>query len=130
MRLGIYFFFIINTHTHQFACSLDTQSTRDIMYSKTLLAIASAALIGNVAAAEDATIVKSNPKGVTYSGTLPEKPFFKGADLKGNVVGSISATAPESGPGTKFTVQFSNFPKEGGPFSMLSCRSHIPRCLY
>lgn len=92
------------------------------MYSKTLFAIASAALIGNVAAAEDATIVNNNPHGITYYGTLPEKPFFKNASLEGNVVGSISATAADNGVGTKFTVKFSNFPKSGGPFSTLPLR--------
>ncbi|OAA71459.1 cytosolic Cu/Zn superoxide dismutase [Cordyceps fumosorosea ARSEF 2679] len=86
------------------------------MYTKTILAIASAALIGNVAAYEDTPVINNNPHGVTYSGTLPDKPFFKQADLVGNVVGSISATAPEDGVGTKFTVKFSNFPKSGGPF--------------
>ncbi|ATY62350.1 cytosolic Cu/Zn superoxide dismutase [Cordyceps militaris CM01] len=86
------------------------------MYSKTLFAIVSAALVGNAAAYEDAKIINNNPHGVTYSGTLPDKPFFKGADLAGNVVGSISATAAENGVGTKFTVKFSNFPKSGGPF--------------
>ncbi|XWW92897.1 hypothetical protein V2A60_000824 [Cordyceps javanica] len=86
------------------------------MYSKTLLAIASAALVGNAVAFEDAKVITNNPQGVTYSGTLPDKPFFKDASLTGNVVGSISATAPENGVGTKFTVKFSNFPKSGGPF--------------
>ncbi|KAJ6788013.1 hypothetical protein PWT90_01125 [Aphanocladium album] len=86
------------------------------MYSKSLIAMASAALLGTVTAFEDATIVNNNPKGVTYSATLPAKPFFKDASLDGNVVGSISATAADNGVGTKFTVQFSNLPKSGGPF--------------
>ncbi|OAR02435.1 hypothetical protein LLEC1_04031 [Akanthomyces lecanii] len=86
------------------------------MYPKALLALASAALIGNVVASEDAKIISNNPKDVSFMATLPAKPFFKGADLVDNVVGSISATAPENGVGTKFTVKFANFPKSGGPF--------------
>lgn len=88
------------------------------MYSKTLFAFASAALLGSVAA-EDAKIVENNPQGVSYTAKLPEKPFFAGADLKGNVVGSIYATTADNGVGTKFTVKFSNLPKSGGPFSKL-----------
>ncbi|KAM3443620.1 hypothetical protein MY4824_000506 [Beauveria thailandica] len=86
------------------------------MFAKTLLAMASAALIGNVAAYQDAKIVSNNPHGVTYAAILPTEPFFKGANLDGNVVGSISATAADDGVGTKFTVEFSNLPKSGGPF--------------
>lgn len=89
------------------------------MYSKTLVALASAALLGSVVA-EDAKVVNDNPHGVTFSANLPEKPFFAPAEIDGNVRGSISATAADNGVGTKFSVHFSNLPKSGGPFSMSS----------
>ncbi|KAF7560847.1 hypothetical protein G7046_g3278 [Stylonectria norvegica] len=85
------------------------------MRSNTVLALLSTAFVGQVVG-QNAEAVNDNPVGITYAGTLPEEPFFKEAALDGNVKGSISAVANEGGKGVKFTVNFSNFPKEGGPF--------------
>ncbi|KAI9171472.1 Cell surface Cu-only superoxide dismutase [Paramyrothecium foliicola] len=75
-----------------------------------------AALVAQ-AIAQDATPVTGNPIGVLYKATLPEKPFFAGADIEGNVKGFISGVATPDGNAVEFTVQFENLPKEGGPFS-------------
>ncbi|KAK1244864.1 hypothetical protein MKX08_004493 [Trichoderma sp. CBMAI-0020] len=68
------------------------------------------------AAAKDAPVVSGNPQGVEYTATLPNKPFFPKAELVGNVKGNVSAVAGPGGKGVRFTVQFENFPKSGGPF--------------
>ncbi|KAL2064845.1 hypothetical protein VTL71DRAFT_3985 [Oculimacula yallundae] len=64
----------------------------------------------------NATVVENNPVGKVYTATLPEKPFFNPTNPKGNVKGSISATAGPNGVGVKFTVKFENLPPSGGPF--------------
>jgi hypothetical protein len=69
------------------------------------------------AAAKDAPVITGNPQGVEYKAVLPKEPFFPKAELVGNVKGNISAVAGPGGKGVKFTVQFENLPKSGGPFS-------------
>lgn len=54
--------------------------------------------------------------GPVYTATLPEKEFFNPADPRGNVKGSVSATAGPGGVGVAFTVSISNLPTSGGPF--------------
>lgn len=58
-----------------------------------------------------------NPTGVVYQAVLPDEPFFAGADIEGNVKGSITAVSREDGNGVRFTVKFENLPTEGGPFT-------------
>jgi hypothetical protein len=82
------------------------------MRSFTVLPIAFAAQ----ALAQTATAVTGNPVDVLYKASLPEKPFFKDANIDGNVRGFISGQAAADGNGITFTVQFENLPKEGGPF--------------
>ncbi|KAM0462662.1 hypothetical protein ACHAPV_003486 [Trichoderma viride] len=67
-------------------------------------------------AAKDAPVVSGNPQGVEYKAALPKEPFFPKAELVGNVKGNVSAVAGPGGKGVRFTVQFENFPKSGGPF--------------
>ncbi|KAK2036898.1 superoxide dismutase, partial [Colletotrichum somersetense] len=62
-------------------------------------------------------LVVTNPQGIVYEATLPEKPFFKGRSLNGNVRGTITAVTAPDGNGVKFAVDFSNLPNEGGPFT-------------
>ncbi|GJC88064.1 cell surface Cu-only superoxide dismutase ARB_03674 [Colletotrichum liriopes] len=62
-------------------------------------------------------LVVTNTQGVVYEATLPEKPFFKGGSLNGNVQGTITAVTAPDGNGVKFTVDFWNLPDEGGPFT-------------
>lgn len=83
------------------------------MRACTVLAIFSTV---SCAAAKDAPVVSGNPQGVEYTATLPKKPFFPKAELVGNVKGNVSAVAGPGGKGVRFTVQFENFPKSGGPF--------------
>jgi hypothetical protein len=64
----------------------------------------------------NATIVEDNPPGAIYVATLPEKEFFNPNDPRGNVKGSVSATANPNGIGVSFQVTFSNLPTSGGPF--------------
>ncbi|KAH8744678.1 cytosolic Cu/Zn superoxide dismutase [Diaporthe sp. PMI_573] len=65
----------------------------------------------------DAAIVTNNPFGVVYKATLPDIPFNKNAFPDGgNVKGSIYALSSPDGTGVTFKVQFSELPKEGGPF--------------
>jgi len=64
-------------------------------------------LLGN------ATCNTNNPPGVLYKATLPDQPF---AHLDSNIKGSISAFGNTNGIGVLVTVDFSNFPSEGGPF--------------
>ncbi|GFP53745.1 hypothetical protein ACSS6W_001336 [Trichoderma asperelloides] len=83
------------------------------MRSCNILAILSTV---SCAAAKDAPVVSGNPQGVEYKATLPKQPFFPNAELVGNVKGNVSAVAAPGGKGVRFTVQFENFPKSGGPF--------------
>ncbi|KAL6802351.1 Cu,Zn superoxide dismutase-like protein [Trichoderma sp. SZMC 28012] len=85
------------------------------MRASGILAILSLA-VSSCAAEKDAPVVTGNPQSVEYKATLPKKPFFAGADLAGNVKGSVSAVAAPGGKGVRFRVQFENFPKSGGPF--------------
>jgi hypothetical protein len=64
----------------------------------------------------DATVVKDNPIGPVYTAVLPATEFFNPWDPRGNVKGSISATAGPNGVGVAFTINFSNLPTSGGPF--------------
>lgn len=68
----------------------------------------------------NATIVENNPVGKVYTAVLPEKQFFNPEDPRGNVKGSISATANPNGIGVTFTVKFENLPSSGGPFRKFS----------
>lgn len=95
------------------------------MFSKALVAVASAALMGR-AIAEDA-MPQDSPAGASYKAVLPEEPFFAEAALDGNVKGGIWAETAENGIGTKFTVKFENLPKEGGPFCKF-CLDPCPFC--
>lgn len=67
-------------------------------------------------AAKDAPVSSDNLQGVEFEAYLPKQPFFSEAELVGNVKGNISAEAGPCGKGVKFTVQFENLPKSGGPF--------------
>ncbi|UKZ80958.1 hypothetical protein TrVFT333_008723 [Trichoderma virens FT-333] len=80
-----------------------------------ILAVLSLAVSGSVAE-KDAPVVTGNPSSVEYKATLPKKPFFADAALAGNVKGYVSAVAAPGGKGVRFSVQFENFPKSGGPF--------------
>ena len=71
-------------------------------------------LLGN------ATVTKDNPVGITYVADLPATEFFNPQDPRGNVKGSVSATAGPNGVGVAFQVSFSNLPTSGGPFRMYS----------
>lgn len=51
----------------------------------------------------------TNPAGVKYVATLPEK---EGSTVRG----SISGTPAEGGTGVKFSIDISGLPAEGGPF--------------
>jgi hypothetical protein len=90
----------------------------------TLLTIARAQ---NITTGElgNATIVKNNPQGTTYLAVLPEKEFFNPNDPRGNIKGSVSATASPDGVGVVFSVSLSNFPTSGGPFCMSSAISKM-----
>lgn len=57
----------------------------------------------------DATTVSNQPAGPTYTAVLPENKY--------GVEGGVKATQGKDGNGVHFDVEFSNFPKEGGPFS-------------
>ena len=67
----------------------------------------------------NASIVEDNPPGLIYMATLPTKGFFNPADPRGNIKGSVSATANPDGIGVSFQVNFENLPTSGGPFRML-----------
>ena len=67
----------------------------------------------------DAPVTTGNPVGKIAVATLPEQAFWKGS-LDGNVKGSVTAKAGPGGRGVDYSVSFSNLPKEGGTFSMLS----------
>lgn len=77
--------------------------------------------VSSCVAEKDAPVVTGNPQSVEYKATLPKKPFFSDAALVGNVKGSVSAVAAPGGKGVRFSVQFENFPKSGGPFSEFAC---------
>jgi hypothetical protein len=64
----------------------------------------------------NATVVENNPPGKIYTATLPTKEFFNPEDPRGNVKGSVSATANPNGIGVSFQVSFENLPTSGGPF--------------
>lgn len=64
----------------------------------------------------NATIPENNPVGPIYVATLPDMEFFNPDDPRGNIKGSVSATANPDGIGVQFQVQFSNLPTSGGPF--------------
>ncbi len=73
----------------------------------------------------NATVVENNLPGPIYVATLPEEEFFNPNDPRGNVKGSISATANPNGIGVSFQVTFSNLPTSGGPFRMLNPKHFI-----
>lgn len=80
------------------------------------ISVALAAVVSQVAG-QNAEPVTDNPVGVIYKASFPEVPFFKYSGLEGNVKGYVSATANKDGKGVDFSVELSNLPKEGGPFS-------------
>jgi hypothetical protein len=100
------------------------------MYSITVYSVLVAALFAFVGAQTttepitgtlgNATTVEDNPPGLIYTATLPTKEFFNSKDPRGNVKGSVSATANPNGIGVSFSVSFSNLPTSGGPFRMFS----------
>ncbi|KAF4455400.1 hypothetical protein F53441_2189 [Fusarium austroafricanum] len=90
------------------------------MRTQALMALLFSALAGQAVAqgdSHDAPKVNDNPPGVGYKATLPKERFFKDAAIDGNVKGFIHAQANDDGHGVKFKVEFSNLPKEGGPFT-------------
>ena len=66
----------------------------------------------------NATVVENNPPGVIYIATLPAKSFFNPEDPRGNIKGTVSATAKPDGIGVQLNVNFQNLPTSGGPFRM------------
>lgn len=108
------------------------------MHSSTIVAFVSASFV-TLAAAQtttepitgirgNATATVNNPVGKIYTAVLPEKEFFNPADPRGNVKGSIVATANPDGVGVHFDVQFENLPTSGGPFRMYitsTCLSYV-----
>ncbi|CAG8974143.1 hypothetical protein HYALB_00002780 [Hymenoscyphus albidus] len=94
------------------------------MHATTIATVFLTAFISSISAQNvttgalgNATVVENNPPGVTYVASLPEKRFFNPKDPRGNVKGSISATANPNGIGVTFNVEFENLPLTGGPFS-------------
>lgn len=63
----------------------------------------------------DATTVSNQPAGATYSAVLPKNKY--------GVEGGVKATQGKDGNGVHFDVEFSNLPKEGGPFSTYTPQS-------
>lgn len=100
------------------------------MYSAAVISVFAAALLTCVTAQTttnpvtgtlgNATVVENNPPGPIYVATLPEKEFFNPNDPRGNIKGSVSATANPDGIGVSFQVTFSNLPTSGGPFRKFS----------
>lgn len=88
------------------------------MHVSKILAISALGASGVFAqdASTSATTVTGNPDKA-FKATLPEDPFWTSGSLFGNVKGSVSAKAGPDGVGVTFDVEFSNIPKEGGPFS-------------
>jgi hypothetical protein len=74
----------------------------------------------------NATVVENNPPGIIYTATLPTKEFFNPEDPRGNVKGSVSATANPNGIGVSFQVSFENLPTSGGPFRTYPSSSRHP----
>ncbi|KAK2626561.1 hypothetical protein QTJ16_003736 [Diplocarpon rosae] len=72
----------------------------------------------------NATIVVNNPVGKVYVAVLPEQEWNNPQDPRGNVKGSISATANPDGIGVSFAVKFENLPTSGGPFP---CDASLPQ---
>ena len=64
----------------------------------------------------NASVVENNPPGVFYTAILPTKEFFNPDDPRGNIKGTVVATANDNGIGVSFQVQFENLPTSGGPF--------------
>ncbi|KAJ9164962.1 Superoxide dismutase [Coniochaeta hoffmannii] len=95
------------------------------MRTSSILSLLTAAAASLVAAQSiktgdlgNATVVVNNAVGTYYAATLPDTAFDKAAFPNGgNVQGSITATSSPDGIGVWFKVQFSNLPKEGGPFT-------------
>ncbi|TVY89896.1 Cell surface Cu-only superoxide dismutase, partial [Lachnellula willkommii] len=93
------------------------------MLAITLISVSLAALLSCVGALNittgalgNATIVENNPPGVVYVATLPTKEFNDPNDPRGNIQGSVAATANPNGIGVSISVSFSNLPTSGGPF--------------
>jgi hypothetical protein len=103
------------------------------MFFTTIISVFMAALLTSVNGQSDtvpvtgilgnATVVENNPPGDIYMATLPSKEFFNPADPRGNIKGSVSATANPDGMGVSFSVSFSNLPTSGGPF-----REYVQGC--
>jgi hypothetical protein len=87
------------------------------MFSTSVIVPTLAVLAGQALAQQNAIAVTNNPEGVRYRATLPDEPFFAGADIEGNVRGFVEAVAAPGGSGVEFTIEFENLPAEGGPFS-------------
>jgi len=93
------------------------------MVPATLISVSLAALLSCVGAQTittgalgNASIVSNNPLGVVYIATLPTTEFNNPKDPRGNIKGSIAATANPNGIGVSVSVSFSNLPTSGGPF--------------
>jgi hypothetical protein len=93
------------------------------MVAITLISVSLAALLSCVGAQNittgalgNASVVVNNPPGAVYVATLPTTEFNNPSDPRGNVKGSIAATANPNGIGISFSVSFSNLPTSGGPF--------------
>ncbi|EHL03381.1 Cu,Zn superoxide dismutase-like protein [Glarea lozoyensis ATCC 20868] len=94
------------------------------MHATTIVSVVLTTLLASVRAQNittgelgNATVVDNNPPGATYLAVLPEKQFFNPSDPRGNVKGSVSATASPDGIGVVYSVSLSNFPTSGGPFT-------------
>jgi len=88
------------------------------VFTTTLLGLAHAQSTGYPVTGTlgNATIPENNPIGTIYVATLPDTEFFNPDDPRGNIKGSVSATANPDGIGVQFQIQFSNLPTSGGPF--------------
>lgn len=91
-----------------FAVSSALLSAISLASAQNLTATPVTGLLGN------ATVTTDNPD-VTYVATFPEDAWsYPGP--KGNVQGSIQASAGPGGEGVQFTVNFANLPEAGAPF--------------
>jgi hypothetical protein len=100
------------------------------MHSTAILTVFATTLLGLVNAQTttepvtgtlgNATVVENNPPNAVYTATLPETQFFNPKDPRGNVKGTVSATANANGIGITINVKFSNLPTSGGPFRKFS----------
>ncbi|TVY34858.1 Cell surface Cu-only superoxide dismutase, partial [Lachnellula subtilissima] len=93
------------------------------MVAITLISVSLAALLSCVGAQNittgalgNATVVSNNPPGVVYAASLPTTEFNNPDDPRGNIKGSVAATANPNGIGVSISVSFSNLPTSGGPF--------------